>query len=72
MNNNWIMDVLDDLRQFAGKNGYVKIHEKLEELSEVAAEELAQAARPPARRTTGHATPSRAVSGQSRRCQDPS
>lgn len=41
MKNDWILDVIDDLRRFADKNGYAAISMKLEEASRTALTELA-------------------------------
>lgn len=60
MNNNWILDVIDDLRSFADRNGFSAISEKLEEASIVAAGELSRGTRP-LEGMNGHEGDSRAV-----------
>ena len=46
MPNDWILDVLEDLRAFAGKNGLPATEAEMERALAVAREELEGAARP--------------------------
>lgn len=48
MRDAWILDVLADLKEFAGMNGMPLLEQQLERSRTVALAELSQAAAPPA------------------------
>jgi hypothetical protein len=46
MRNDWILDVLADLRTFARENGLPELAERLDDAQQVAVAEIARMARP--------------------------
>lgn len=70
MQNGWILDVIDDLRRFADKNGYAAISVKLEEAAHTALRELSVPRASPENGGLGHAGEPRSLHRQAQQGHD--